>query len=737
MTHLPVKDALFNFSEECIQAFDTLKRELTQAPIMIKPDWSLPFKIMCDASNYAVEAVLGQRIDKHFKPIHYASKTMNEAQENYTTTEKELLAVVFAFDKFRQYLVIRDKKGAENLAADHLSRLKNADLGKLTRAEIRPSRGHHGIATTIRKFFETGFYWPHIFRDARKLVQVCDACQRAGNISSRDETPQKYIQAQAFPTNDARNVVNFLKRLFVRFGIPKALISDRGTHFCNHQMEKAMKRYSVVHRFSTAYHPQTNRQVENTNRAIKRILEKPSGTTRKIVSKDMQNGAMELYDKEGSEFIVNKQQVKLYQKNVLDTNRDDDVTLDDEREVTLLNAVSIAATLIDVNAAQSKLVLLENFNKNYSKCLRLLVKLQLLLQVTTVVEVIYCYMEENLGLQKSRTASTPWIKSLCSRMKMVKKVDVHMIRYQVNPKVSHLHAMKRIFRYLKGQPKLGLWYPKDSPFDLVAYTDSDYARASLDRKSTTKRCQFHGMLLISWQCKKQGTHGGVSAVKYNCILLVILNTAELIMLEKTKKSVRLMMEKLFGMELELILAKTINKEVQLHALVDGKKIIVTESTVRRDLQLEYVEDKAVHKELGDSLVRAATTASSLEAEQDSGNITKTRSKATPNESSSLGTTSGGGPRRQETIGDTIAQTRFENVSKHSNDSLLARGNTLRSDEDRLKLNELMELCTNLQKKVLDLEKTKTTQANEIASLKRRVKKLKQKKRSRTHGLKRL
>ncbi|GKE67758.1 reverse transcriptase domain-containing protein [Tanacetum coccineum] len=137
MTHLPVKDALFNFSEECIQAFDTLKRELTQAPIMIKPDWLLPFKIMCDASNYAVEAVLGQRIDKHFKPIHYASKTMNEAQENYTTTEKELLAVVFAFDKFRQYLVIRDKKGAENLAADHLSRLKNADLGKLTRAEIR------------------------------------------------------------------------------------------------------------------------------------------------------------------------------------------------------------------------------------------------------------------------------------------------------------------------------------------------------------------------------------------------------------------------------------------------------------------------------------------------------------------------------------------------------------------------------------------------------------------------
>ncbi|GJR48617.1 hypothetical protein Tco_1316720 [Tanacetum coccineum] len=251
-------------------------------------------------------------------------------------------------------------------------------------------------------------------------------------------------------------------------------------------------------------------------------------------------------------------------------------------------------------------------------------------------------------------------------------------------------------------------------------------------------------------------------------------------------------------------AKTINGEVQLHTLVDGKKIVVTEASVRRDLQLadkegvdclpnsclspkttawnessstmasaiicsailtyphhlptiiqssnqpqktqkprkpkrkdtqvsqpsdpsENVADKAVHKELGDNLVRAATTASSLEAEQDSGNINKTQSKATPNESSSLGTTLGGGLECQETMGDTIAQTRFENVSKHSSDLLLARGNTLRSDEDRLKLNELMALCTTLQNRVLDLEKTETTQHNEIASLKRRVKKLEKKK----------
>ncbi|GKA41148.1 hypothetical protein Tco_0733741 [Tanacetum coccineum] len=76
-------------------------------------------------------------------------------------------------------------------------------------------------------------------------------------------------------------------------------------------------------------------------------------------------------------------------------------------------------------------------------------------------------------------------------------------RFQVTPKVSHLHAVKRIFRYLKGQPKLGLWYPRDSPFDLEAFSDSDYAGASLDRKSTTGYCQFLSKRLISWQCKKQ------------------------------------------------------------------------------------------------------------------------------------------------------------------------------------------------------------------------------------------
>ncbi|GJT18088.1 reverse transcriptase domain-containing protein [Tanacetum coccineum] len=106
MTRLLEKDTPFFFSKECIEAFQTLKKKLTEAPILVAPDWDLPFELMCDASDFAIGAVLGQRKTKHFQPIHYASKTMTDAQAHYTTTEKELLAVVYAFEKFRPYLVL-------------------------------------------------------------------------------------------------------------------------------------------------------------------------------------------------------------------------------------------------------------------------------------------------------------------------------------------------------------------------------------------------------------------------------------------------------------------------------------------------------------------------------------------------------------------------------------------------------------------------------------------------------
>nr|GEX97893.1 hypothetical protein [Tanacetum cinerariifolium] len=116
-----------------LESFETLKKKLTEALIFVSPDWDLPFEIMCDASDFAVGAVLGQRKTKHFQPIHYASKTMTDAQAHYTTTEKELLAILLLqeFD-----FIIRDKKGAENLVADHLSRLENPHQSDLEKKEI-------------------------------------------------------------------------------------------------------------------------------------------------------------------------------------------------------------------------------------------------------------------------------------------------------------------------------------------------------------------------------------------------------------------------------------------------------------------------------------------------------------------------------------------------------------------------------------------------------------------------
>nr|GEZ98629.1 reverse transcriptase domain-containing protein [Tanacetum cinerariifolium] len=164
MTYLLKKETPFVFSKDCIDTFESLKKNLTEASILVVPDCNLPFELKCDASDFAIGAVLGQRKTKHFQSIHYASKTMTEAQIHYTITEKEMLDVVYAFEKFRPYLVlsksivytnhsalkyllskqdtklrlirwvlllqeldiiIRDKKGTENLATDHLSRLDN------------------------------------------------------------------------------------------------------------------------------------------------------------------------------------------------------------------------------------------------------------------------------------------------------------------------------------------------------------------------------------------------------------------------------------------------------------------------------------------------------------------------------------------------------------------------------------------------------------------------------------
>ncbi|CAM8907941.1 unnamed protein product [Rhodiola kirilowii] len=179
--------------------------------------------------------------------------------------------------------------------------------------------GHFGPRRTARKILDSGFFWPSVFRDSYERCRKCDRCQRVGNISARNEMPQvpilvndvfdiwgidfmgpfpiscgfayilvavdyvsKWVEAIATRCDDAKTVVDFLRtNIFCRYGVPKAIISDQGTHFCNRMMAATLRHYHVHHRTSTAYHPQTNGQAEISNREIKGILEKMVKPTRK------------------------------------------------------------------------------------------------------------------------------------------------------------------------------------------------------------------------------------------------------------------------------------------------------------------------------------------------------------------------------------------------------------------------------------------------------------------------
>nr|GEW64931.1 reverse transcriptase domain-containing protein [Tanacetum cinerariifolium] len=292
MTHLLEKNSPFIFSNECIQAFRTLKEKLTEAPILIAPNWDQPFELMCDASDYAISAVLGQRVEKYFRPIHYASKTMNQAEANYTTTKKEMLAVVYAFEKFRLYLIMNksivytdhsalkylfakkdakarllcwilllqefdfkviDTRGAENYAADHLSRLENPYENIFDPKEINETFPLESLNKIAHQDPSTSW-----FADF--------ANYHAGKFIIKGMTTQ---QKQRFSKT---KLLTFSKLVIVD---PPGDTTEPTT-----QRRRSLTQYGVTHRLSTVYHPQTSGQVEVTNRGLKRILEKTVGENR-------------------------------------------------------------------------------------------------------------------------------------------------------------------------------------------------------------------------------------------------------------------------------------------------------------------------------------------------------------------------------------------------------------------------------------------------------------------------
>ncbi|XP_052622617.1 uncharacterized protein LOC128127914 [Lactuca sativa] len=234
MCQLLQNDVDFEFNEACKEAFDKIKELLTSTPIIQAPNWDLPFEIMCDASNYDVGAVLGQKNGKVSHVSYYASRTLDNAQSNYSTTEKELLTIVFAVEKFRQYL----------LGTKVIVYLDHADL---KRGAFHKGTKCPKIQSLFVKFFDVWGIdfmgpFPVSFGNVYILLAV--------------DYVSKWVEAKATRSDDAKKVIEFLKsNIFVRFSVPRALISDRGTHFCNKMMEALLRKYNVTHRVSTAYHP--------------------------------------------------------------------------------------------------------------------------------------------------------------------------------------------------------------------------------------------------------------------------------------------------------------------------------------------------------------------------------------------------------------------------------------------------------------------------------------------------
>ncbi|KAL9382107.1 hypothetical protein Peur_025142 [Populus x canadensis] len=305
---LLAKEVDFVFDQACKDAHDELKRRVTSAPIIQPPNWDEPFEIMCDASDYAVGAVLGQRIGKNLHVIAYASRMLDEFPPGLSASQKDKLradAKYYFWDTPYLWKFCVDQVVRRCVPQDEFHSI-------LTFCHSHSCGGHFGAKRTTHKVLESGFYWPSIFKDAYHFCKSCEKCQKTGNITHKNQMPltnilvseifdvwgidfmgpfpssfgnlyillavdyvSKWIEAKATRTNDAKVVLDFVRTHIVdRFGIPKAIISDRGTHFCNRSMEALLRKYHVTHRTSTAYHPQTNGQAEISNREIKSILEK-------------------------------------------------------------------------------------------------------------------------------------------------------------------------------------------------------------------------------------------------------------------------------------------------------------------------------------------------------------------------------------------------------------------------------------------------------------------------------
>ncbi|KAL4278539.1 hypothetical protein GQ457_03G015320 [Hibiscus cannabinus] len=328
----------FAFDKECQSAFEELKMKLISAPVVVPPDWTSPFEFMYDASDHAVlelDNPHNQDRDVEISDSFPDKKILfATAIPWYADIVNFLVSGIVPPDlssqgrkKFRhdaKFFYWDEPYLFKQCAYQVLRRCVPEEEQKdiMYHCNVASFGGHFGGNRTAANILQSGFYRPTLFKDAHAFAKVCDRCQRTRNISRRNEMPlqnilevelfdvwgidfmgpfpsshgdlyillavdyvSKWVEAIATPKNDAKTVMRFMhKNIFTRFGVPRALISDEGSHFDNKLTAKALQWYGVWHRIATTYHPQTNDKAEISNREIKQILEKTVNTNRKVWS---------------------------------------------------------------------------------------------------------------------------------------------------------------------------------------------------------------------------------------------------------------------------------------------------------------------------------------------------------------------------------------------------------------------------------------------------------------------